>query len=500
MSENKKNLREDQLALLREDPLWDVVIIGGGVIGAGIAVDAASRGLKTLLVEARDFSSGASSRSSQLMLGDIRALTDVRTWGQLIGSLKERNLLLKNAPSLTKEMSIVVPCYQRGLREIVRLGLGLYDVMGSDVKLGCSSVLSAGTLRRKIPEIRNEGLHGGVEFFAVKTDDVRLNLALIKTAVAHGATAVNYMAVTAIEREGGMIRALTLTDQENGETVRVRTRMVFNAAGARADDIRRMVDAKAVNMQRLSRGTHIVVDKTFMSGAAGVLIPNMTQGRVLMIQPWRNGVLIGTTDLELSSAEAGNRVSDEEVEYLLKTASAYLDKPVKQSDVKASFAGIRSLYCPPRPMDDRPPMPIEKVSGEHAVRCEFGNMVTVFGGCRTMYRKISADAILLATLRHLIPTRLCRTTELPVMSDDAWDREALEKDCENHMQGTARLAEYAVFARDYEFARTAEDVLFRRLRLGQVNINLAEQLIPYVDAALRFSEVLPASNDLCQNR
>ena len=497
MSELKKCLREDQLARLREDPLWDVVVIGGGATGAGIAVDAASRGLKTLIVDARDFSAGTSSRSTKLVHGGVRYMADVREWGLVRNALRERGLLLQNAPHLVKAKPFILPCYKKGEREMYTLGLGLYGAMTcGGVKPGRTTTIGAEETKKLLPGVKADGLTGGVEFFDAQMDDARLNLALIRTAVEKGATALNYMPVTAVNRVSGMIRSVELTDQATGETYTVRTKVVFNAAGVWVDTVRRMVEPKAADLIRVSRGSHIILDKSFMPGDRGMLIPKTRDGRVLFAIPWHGAVLVGTTDVECKDVATDPKPTEEEIDFMIETASGYLDKPIRKSDVKASFAGLRPLFNPPQPKNGQPVKSTAKVSREHAVLPEFGNMVTVTGGKWTSYRKMAEDAMLIATLRHLIPARLCETATLPIVNDETWDCEALENEACAGSEVDERVAEYAIYARDYEFARTAEDVLYRRLRVGQLNEVRARELMPRVEAALEGREYVPPVEDV----
>ena len=260
---------------------------------------------------------------------------------------------------------------------------------------------------------------------------------------------------------------------------RIRTKMIFNAAGAWVDPIRRMVDPDASTLVRVSRGSHILLDKSFMPGDTGMLIPKTRDGRVLFAIPWHEMLLVGTTDVEQREAEFDPKVSEEEVNFMIETASGYLEKPITRADVKATFAGLRPLF---NPQATGSAGSTAKVSREHAVIPEYGNMITVTGGKWTAYRKMAEHAMLEATQRHLIPARLCVTKDLPIFADQVWDQAALEVAAEKSEEADAKVVEYARYSREYEGARTAEDVLFRRLRLGQMNAERTEALLPKVRA------------------
>lgn len=481
MAEVKTTCREELLAKLREDPVWDVVVIGGGATGAGIAVDAASRGLKTVVLEAQDFSSGTSSRSTKLIHGGVRYMKNPRDWGLVREALKERRILIKNAPHLVHSKPFILPCYKKGEREFYTIGLGIYSAMTyGGYNIGHTSSLSREDTLMRLPGVKPEGLMGGVQFFDGQFDDARLDVALIRTAYEHGAVPLNYMPVVGVTREGGMIRSVTAKDKETGEEFVIRTKMVFNAAGAWVDPIRRMVDPDASTLVRVSRGSHILLDKSFMPGDTGMLIPKTRDGRVLFAIPWHGMLLVGTTDVEQKEADFDPKVSDAEIDFMIETASGYLEKPITRADVKASFAGLRPLF---NPQATGSAGSTAKVSREHAVIPEFGNMITVTGGKWTAYRKMAEHAMLVATLRHLIPPRLCVTKDLPIFCDPNWDHAALEIEAEAGDAADEKVVQFALYARDHEFARTPEDVLFRRLRLGQMNEARTNALLPKIAAA-----------------
>ena len=481
MSDVKPIVREDMLAQLREDVLWDVVVIGGGATGTGIAVDAASRGLKVVLLEAQDFSAGTSSRSTKLIHGGVRYMKNPRDWGLVREALKERRLLIQNAPHLVHSKPFILPCYKKWEREFYTVGLGIYAAMTyGGYGIGRTSSLSREETMSRLPGVKAEGLMGGVQFYDGQFDDARLAVALMRTAHDQGALTLNYMPVTGIEYRGGWIQSVTATDKETGEEFRIRTKMVFNAAGAWVDPIRRMIDPEASTLVQVSRGSHILLDKSFMPGETGMLIPKTRDGRVLFAIPWHDMLLVGTTDVEQRGADFDPKVSDEEIDFMIETASGYLDKPITRADVKATFAGLRPLF---NPQATGSAGGTAKVSREHAVLPEFGNMITVTGGKWTAYRKMAEHAMTEATLRHLVAPRLCVTKTLPILNDETWDPAALEVEAERSDAADDKVVAYALYCREFEAARTAEDVLFRRLRLGQMNEARTNELLPKVRAA-----------------
>ena len=478
MSEVKPLVREALLEELRQDPLWDVVVIGGGATGVGIAVDAASRGLKTVLLEAQDFAAGTSSRSTKLIHGGVRYMKNPRDWGLVREALKERRILIKNAPHLVHAKPFILPTYKKWEREYFTVGLGIYSAMTyGGYGIGRTSSLSREETLSRLPGVKAEGLMGGVQFYDGQFDDARLTVALMRTAYNLGATPLNYMPVVGIERKGGWIQSVTAQDKETGEEFRIRTKMVFNAAGAWVDPIRRMVDPDASTLVRVSRGSHILLDKSFMPGDTGMLIPKTRDGRVLFAIPWHEMLLVGTTDVEQREAEFDPKVSEEEVNFMIETASGYLEKPITRADVKATFAGLRPLF---NPQATGSAGSTAKVSREHAVIPEYGNMITVTGGKWTAYRKMAEHAMSVAVDQGLIYKRPCPTKYMSIYRDNEFNPDEIEAEILKGTLTDEQLKAYAVHCRDTQFAMTPEDVLYRRLRIGQMNKAKTEELLPKI--------------------
>lgn len=472
--------RQGGLDRVAEDVLWDVVIIGGGATGAGIAVDAASRGLSTLILEAQDWSAGTSSRSTKLIHGGVRYLKNPRDWRLVSEALQERRTLIRNAPHLVHPASFILPCYRKWERECYALGLGLYAAMAGSASLGRPQSLDAAETAARLPGVKTDGLVGGVEFQDAQFDDARFNVALVLTAVQQGAVALSRMPVTAVERSGGLIQAVTARDVFSDREYRIRTRMVFNCAGVWADEVRRLVEPGIRRLLRCSRGTHVVLDRSFLPGEAGMLVPKTRDGRVLFCIPWHGMTLVGTTDVEQRSPDMNPQPDEEEIDFILETASDYLARPVTRGDVRAAFSGLRPLLVG----SDGAVGPTANASREHAVICEFGNMITVAGGKWTTYRRMAEDALLEATRRHLVEPRLCVTKTLPVVEDGGFDPEAIEAAALAGPEGDAGVVAYARHCRDVLGAMTVEDVLFRRLRIGQLDAACVERLRPQVSAVM----------------
>ena len=241
-------------------------------------------------------------------------------------ALVERKRLIDNCPQLVHAEPFVLPCFKKWEREIYMAGLGFYGAMAGKDQIGRTRMLKPEEAEKVLPGVKTEGLLGGVEFFDAQFDDARLNIALIRTAATHGAVCLNYMPVVGLERIGGLIQSVTVEDKHTGESHRIRTKMVFNCAGVWADQIRRLADPQAAQLLRFSRGTHVVVDRSFLPGDAGMLIPKTRDGRVLFAIPWHNAVLLGTTDVEVREAEFDPQPSEDEIAFILETASGVSGK------------------------------------------------------------------------------------------------------------------------------------------------------------------------------
>jgi len=475
----KPMVRADLLQRLQTEPSWDVIVIGGGATGLGIAVDAASRGLSTVLLDAQDFSAGTSSRSTKLIHGGVRYLAQGNV-SLVREALKERRILIDNAPQLVSAKPFIVPCYGFLEREYMRIGLGMYDGLAGHYGIGRTEWLSKAETLERLPGVKAEGLRGGVQFWDGQFDDARLVIALMRTAYQWGAVPLNYMNVSAMARGSDGITAVTATDVETGRQYTLEGKAIFNACGVWVDAIRRLVDPNASRLVRTSRGSHILVDLAFMPAAAGMLIAKTRDGRVLFAIPWHGQLLIGTTDVEQKDPSFRPEATEEEIDFIIETAAGYLARRIQRSDVKATFSGLRPLFDPAATGSAGS---TAKVSREHAVIPEFGNLITVTGGKWTTYRKMAFDAIGAAVGLGLLPQRDCITETLRLSDDGTVDAARVETAALAD-PATADIEAFTRHARDFEGARTVEDVLHRRVRLGQLDAAVTTALAGRVRAAL----------------
>jgi glycerol-3-phosphate dehydrogenase len=466
------------LAKLREQRPWDVVVIGGGSTGLGIAVDAAARGYRTALIEARDFSSGTSSRSTKLVHGGVRYLAQGNV--KLVReALIERALLLENAAGLVRPLEFIVPTYRVLEREFMRVGLGLYDALAGRRGIGATRWLSRQETLAQLPGVRARGLRGGVAYWDGQFDDARLAIALMRTAVRLGAMAVNYVRTDGLRVARGRVEAVIAVDEKTGERFELQAKVVYNAAGVWVDSIRRLADPGAQKLIAVSRGSHIVLDHRFLPGAAGLMIPQTSDGRVLFAIPWLDRLIVGTTDVPAEGPAWDPKPSAAEVEFILETARGYLERAPAASDVLASFAGLRPLFAP------HAHGATKTISREHAIVIEHENLLTVTGGKWTTYRRMALDALDQAQRVQLLDKRPCTTATLRLDIDDSLENAHVVAEAAAARGDAAAIADFVRLAQRHEQARTEEDVLARRLRIGLLDESLAQRLRPAVALLLK---------------
>jgi glycerol-3-phosphate dehydrogenase len=473
--------RPDLLARLRAEAEWDVIVVGGGATGLGVALDATTRGLRTLLLEAGDFAQGTSSRSTKLIHGGVRYLAqlDIHLVRE---ALRERGLLLKNAPPvLVRSLGFVLPCYGWGELPYYAAGLKFYDGLAGRLGLAPSRLLSAGEVRRQIPTIARRdaagrGLKGGILYFDGQFDDARLAISLMRSVHAHGGLAINGCEVTGLIHEGSRLAGVEARAAE-GDVFALRGRAVVNATGVWVDGLRRMDEAGAPPLLSPSQGAHVVLDRDFLPGERALLVPRTADGRVLFCIPWLGRVLVGTTDTPRPALQdavfADPRPLPGEVDFLLVTAGQVLDRRPQSEDVRASFAGLRPL------VKAAPGMATSQLSREHLIQRSPSGLITVAGGKWTTYRRMGEEVVDALLRAAGLPWRGSITAELPLepldYGPDASPR--LHPDfpwTEQDVRNACR----------YELARNVEDVLLRRTRLGMVDEAAARAAAPRVAALM----------------
>jgi len=468
--------RSELLQRLEGDPLWDMIVVGGGATGLGTAVEAASRGYRTLLLEQSDFAKGTSSRSTKLIHGGVRYLQQGNL-SLVLEALRERGLLIRNAPHLVHNLSLVVPLYDWWEGPFYGVGLKLYDVLAGKLGLGPSRLLSREETLRRIPTVEPDGLRGGVIYHDAQFDDARLAVSLALTLSDLGGTALNYLQVTGIIVEGGLVAGLEAQDRESGREFRIKAKVVVNAAGPFIDGVRRMVDPAARALITPSQGVHLVLDGSFLPGDSAIMVPHTDDGRVLFAIPWHGRTIVGTTDTPVAAASLEPRPQPEEIDFLLTHASRYLTRHPAPADVLSVFAGIRPLVRTGGGDDTA------SLSRDHALLVDSSGLVTIAGGKWTTYRRMGEDTVSAAAQVAGLDERPSVTGSLhlhgwqeggdpgdprQVYGSDAVALERLLAENPAWREPLHPALPYCrgevVWAVRNEWARTVEDVLARRTR------------------------------------
>ena len=490
--------REDMLRNLRnraqQNKPWDIAVIGGGATGMGVAVDAAARGLDVVLLEAHDFGKGTSSRSTKLVHGGVRYLEQGNI-SLVMSALKERGLLRQNAPHLVHDLAFVVPNYSWWEAPFYGIGLKLYDMLAGKYGFGPSRLLSPEETLAKLPGLEPEELRGGVVYYDGQFDDARLLIHLAMTAADHGATVLNYCPAIALSRGAdGYINGLTARDTESGEEFNIPASIVVNATGVFTDSVRRLADPAAETLVVTSQGIHLVFDRSFLKGDTALMVPRTSDGRVLFVIPWHDHAVAGTTDTPVDAPSLEPRALDEEIEFILETASRYFTRPPTRADVLAVYVGLRPLV--------KGEGKTSTLSRDHVIHVDTSGLLTITGGKWTTYRHMAEDcvdhAITLGRLRdEPCPTRnlhihgyledSASLGSLDVYGSDAAQIRDLAADKTLAAQldpALPYIAAEVVWAAREEMARSVEDVLARRTRALFLNAGAAIAMAPAVAALL----------------
>ena len=501
MSEAQPSRHELFERLARSDAL-DLVVIGGGATGLGVALDAAARGLSVALIEAEDFAKGTSSRATKLVHGGVRYLAQGNV-ALVREALRERAHLLRNAPHLVQPLAFVLPLYGARGRWLdswfYGAGLTLYDLLAGAGRLGRTEFLGRDAALERAPGLRSDGLAGALQYWDGQFDDARLAVALARTAIARGAITLNHCAAVGLGHDGaGKVNGVLVEDHLSGRRLRVETRCVVNAAGVWVDGVRRMDRADCSDSLAPSQGVHIVVDRDFLPSKRAVLVPKTADGRVLFAVPWLGKTILGTTDTPRSDLAAEPEPFDEEVRFILGEAAEILARAPTRTDVRSVWVGLRPLVKPP----DEDPGDTKALSREHAVLVERTGLVTVTGGKWTTYRAMAEDVLQHAVKAGLLPARPAGATlALPLVGAPARGEHALSEAPGLHLYGTEAQAVQALpgatrelapglteamvrFAARHEYARSVEDALARRSRLLFLDARLAAEVAERVAAVL----------------
>ena len=503
--------RDNNLAQLKNGQIFDLLVIGGGATGCGVALDAAARGLKVALVEKNDFSEGTSSRSTKLVHGGVRYLEmavkklDRVQYNLVKDGLHERGLLLKNARHLSNRLALVTPLYKWIDVPYVFAGLKFYDILSGKQNIGHSRLLSRKEALKRFPGLKAEGLKAGVLYYDGQFHDARMALSLALTAEDQGAVISNHVAVTDILKENGKISGAELQDSLTGDRWQIKACGVINATGPFVDNIRMMDNPEAPKILSASTGIHIILDKRFAPPDTGLMIPETEDGRVLFVLPWEDHAIVGTTD-EPAEVTEHPLPLESEIEYLLRHVTRYFNLKVEKSDIKSVWSGLRPLVSDPKATDTA------KLARDHVIEDSEDGLLTIAGGKWTTYRKMALDTVdhAINVFQLSAPQPTCQTEQLPILGSASYseqgDQELIkkynfnpdiaaylnrtygdqaEKIAELSSEGySARLVDNhpvieaeIIYAARFELAERAIDVLARRTPLALLDTEATKQAV-----------------------
>lgn len=490
--------RDTLIEQLKANPYWDVIIIGGGATGLGIAMDSTTRGFKTLLLEQVDFAKGTSSRSTKLVHGGVRYLAQGNI-DLVKEALYERGLMLKNASHLVSNQSFIIPNYKWWDNFFYTVGLKIYDLLAGKLSFGKSVRISKKETEKRLQTIKHEYLKGGVVYHDGQFDDSRLAVNIAQTSIEQGATVLNHFRVKQLlKNDKGLLSGVIGEDTETNISYNLDAKVVINATGVFTDEVLKMDDAFAKNIIRPSQGIHLVLDKSFLPGNDAIMIPKTNDGRVLFLVPWHSRVIVGTTDTLLDSHSLEPKALDTEIDFILETANSYLTKQVRKKDVLSIFAGLRPLAAQKDKSEKT-----KEISRSHKIMVSDSGLITITGGKWTTYRRMAQDTVNKAIELGKLPDAKCNTKNLLIHgangtidkshylyiygSDQNGIKQLIRETPELGDKLHSRLeftkAE-VVWAVRNEMARTIEDILARRVRVLFLDAKAAIEIAPLVATIL----------------
>lgn len=489
--------RNELLQKVEEQQSWDVVVIGGGATGLGVALDAVTRGYSTLLLEANDFAKGTSSRSTKLVHGGVRYLAQGNV-ALVQEALRERGRLALNAPHLFKTQAFIIPGENWWTAPYYTLGLKIYDFLAGKLSIGRTRFLSKDESRTRLQGVKESKLNAGVCYYDGQFDDARLAITLAQSIVDNGGTVLNYCRVTDLQKDdAGKINGVSCKDMVSGNEYSLKAKAVINATGVFANDIMAMDEPGSKARIVPSQGIHLILDRDFLPNDDALMVPKTSDGRVLFAVPWHNKIVVGTTDTLVKEADYEPKPIEQEVQFILDTAKDYLTKAPTREDVRSVFAGLRPLAAP---KDEG--KSTKEVSRSHKVEVADSGLIHILGGKWTTYRQMAEDTVDAAIESGLLFAKTCKTVDLHLhgydkniglddshlspYGTDTKEIQALEQNDEKLAQLIHKDHPYTYaqvkWAVDNELATKLEDVLARRIRLlfldakaaGEAAQNVAE--------------------------
>jgi glycerol-3-phosphate dehydrogenase len=482
--------RKDILTAIRSTAEWDVLVVGGGATGLGAALEAAARGYRTLLLEARDFAKATSSRSTKLVHGGVRYLQQGNV-KLVLEALRERGRMLRNAPHLAHRRTFIVPAYAWWEFPFYGVGLSLYDVLAGKEGLGRSRILSKGGVLKDLPTVKSQGLEGGILYYDGQFDDARFAITLLRTLFDQDGLALNYAPVTGLLKQADAICGALAEDSETGERFECRARVVINATGIFSDDLRRMDEPASSKILAVSQGSHVVLPREFLPGAAALMIPRTSDGRVLFAIPWHDRVVVGTTDDPVPQAEYEPRAMADERRFLIDHVERFLGRRPAAPEILSMWSGQRPL------VKQSDASSTAAISRDHTVLISKSKLVTITGGKWTTYRKMGEDVIDRASALAGLAQSPSKTADLRL---HGWSEDASAAGDWKQVYGSdlplvtaidPNLAEplhpalpfqqaEVIWAVRQEMARNVEDVLARRTRALFMDARASIEAAPLV--------------------
>ncbi|GEP96216.1 glycerol-3-phosphate dehydrogenase/oxidase [Chitinophaga cymbidii] len=477
--------RSEQLGILEKQQEWDVIVIGGGATGLGAALEATTRGYRTLLLEQSDFAKSTSSKATKLLHGGVRYLAQGDVALVREASI-ERGLLLRNARHLSRNLSFIIPAYSWWEGIYYTIGLKLYDWMAGKLSLGRSVHISKRKTLEKLPGLKADKLSAGILYHDGQFDDARLAVNLMQTIFEKGGVALNYMKVVALQQSG-----VVAEDVETGQQYTLKAKGIINATGVFVDDILEMDNPDIKRSIVASQGVHLVLDRSFLPGENALMIPKTSDGRVLFAVPWHNKVVVGTTDNPVKEISLDPVAMEKEISFILTTAQQYLAHPPSRKDVKSVWAGLRPLAKPEKSEKTK------EISRNHKIMVSPSGLVTILGGKWTTYRKMGEDVVdKLEQVKHW-PHKTSVTRDLPIhgsavkidQEDPLYyygaDADAVKQLGHEVLSESLGIIDAQPrWAVRTEMAHTVEDVLARRTRALFLDAEEAVRIAPKVAAIM----------------
>ncbi len=483
--------RKEQLAKLFTQNEFDIIIIGGGATGLGCAVDAASRGYKTLLLEKYDFAKGTSSRATKLVHGGVRYLAqgNIRLVRE---ALFERGRLLQNAAHVCNTLPFIVPSFKWWQKWYYGFGLWLYEFLSAKLSLGKTTLLSRAKALALLPSLASTRLSGAVLYYDGQFDDGRLAVNLAQTAIEQNAIVINYCGVTDFIKNGNKITAVKATDYIDGNEFQLKARVVINATGVFADSLLQLAEGHEEKTIAPSQGIHLVVDKHFFEGDFGMMIPKTDDGRVLFAIPWHDKLLLGTTDTAVDKIEIEPKPLKAEIDFVINHFNRYTSSNIGYKDVKSVFVGLRPLAK----FNDTKKTAV--MPRDHVIKVMPSGLIHVTGGKWTTYRSMAEHTIDKAIQAAGLHFCVCKTKNLKIhgctVENDLSHLSVYGSDAKainQLMKDEVALAEKIHPSYNYtkaevkwvienEMAITIEDILARRIRLLFLDAQAAMEAAPTV--------------------